>query len=117
MKSQHSCDWRYAALSYSAHVKKLAWASSPSPSVTNAKKNMTAVGDTLSAARDIGTSARIMCMVTSARDCAAFRNRLLSGGLIASFRFIGGALVRVAASFVVDPLWRGARHLLASRPA
>jgi hypothetical protein len=50
------------------HVEKLAFAFSY---LRRRRKCMTVVGDTLSAARDIETSARMMCMVTAVRDCAA----------------------------------------------
>jgi hypothetical protein len=51
--------------------------------VNHRRKYMTAVGDTLSAARDIETSARMMCMVTAVRDCAASTLIVWLGGLIA----------------------------------
>jgi hypothetical protein len=58
MKSQRSCGWRCAALFHSDSPVAVF------EKINQRRKCMTLVGDRLSAARDIGTSARMMCIVT-----------------------------------------------------
>jgi hypothetical protein len=76
--------------------------------VKSSTQRVTVVGDTLSAARDIVTAVRMMCIVTLRAGVRTKYVIVWLGGLIVFSRLIAGALAGVAASFAAVPLWRGA---------